>query len=106
MTENLAALTTLTYMRAQLLSALLESNGITCFITSTGKVTESPSVIIKVNKLDLEKAKEIFTNFKETYGKDKLEAVDYMRSARRILVPILHICQPGIRTIIRPRGRR
>jgi nucleotide-binding universal stress UspA family protein len=88
MPENLVTLTTLTYMRAQLLCALLESNGITCFINSTGKVIESPGVIIRVYNSDMEKAKEIFTDFKETYGKDKKEAVDYMRSVRRILVPV------------------
>ena len=88
MTENLVTLTTLTYMRAQLLCASLESNGITCFITSPGKVTESPGVIIKVYAPDLKKAKKIFLDFIETYGKDKKEAVDYLRSVRRILVPV------------------
>ncbi|HEY9114326.1 MAG TPA: universal stress protein [Bacteroidales bacterium] len=88
MPENLVTLTTLTYMRAQLLCAQLESNGITCFINSTGKITESPAVIIKVHKLDLKKSKEIFEHFIETYGQDKKEAVDYMRSVRRILVPV------------------
>jgi nucleotide-binding universal stress UspA family protein len=88
MPENLVTLTTLTYMRAQLLCALLESKGITCFIVSTGKVTESPGVTIKVSNPDLNTAKEIFSEFKESYGKDKKEAVDYMRSVRRILVPV------------------
>jgi nucleotide-binding universal stress UspA family protein len=88
MPGNLVTLATLTYMRAQLLCALLENQGITCFIVDTGKVTENPSVIIKVNKLDLEKSEEIYGNFKETYGKGKTEAVEYLRSVRRILVPV------------------
>lgn len=88
MPENLVTLTTLTYMRAQLLCALLENNGITCFIVNAGKVTENPAAIIKVQKLDLEKSEEIFKNFKESYGKDKKEAVEYLRSVRRILVPV------------------
>jgi len=88
MPENLVNLTTLTYMRAQLLCAMLENNGITCFISSTGKVTESPAVIIKVHKQDLKKSEKIFEDFKESYGKEKTEAVEYMRSVRRILVPV------------------
>lgn len=88
MPENLVTLTTLTYMRSQLLCALLESKGIECFIVSTGKATENPSVIVQVKEQDLDTSKEIFIEFKETYGKDKEEAVDYMRSVRRILVPV------------------
>jgi len=88
MSENLVTLTTLTYMRAQLLCASLESKGIDCFIVSTGKVTESQAVTLKVNQADFNKSKIIFEKFKETYGKEKKEAVDYMRSARRILVPV------------------
>jgi len=89
MKDKFITLATLTYMRAQLLSARLEEQGIESFMTHLNMIKESPggvNVIIKKN--DLSKATEILEEFLSAYGKEKQVAVEYMRSVRRILVPV------------------
>lgn len=88
MSENLIVLTTLTYMRAQLLAAMLENNGVPCFISHIAKNEESSAVNLKIYESDTGKAMKIFEQFRESYGKRKEKAVDFMRSVRRILVPV------------------
>lgn len=89
MAEKIITLASLTYMRAQLLSAMLERNGIECFMTNMNLIKEGPGgVKVKINESDLGKATKIFDDFRESYGHKKIEAVEYMKSIRRILVPV------------------
>jgi nucleotide-binding universal stress UspA family protein len=88
MKKEFITLATLTYMRAQLLSARLEQEGIESFMTHMNRIKEGPGgvqVIIKAE--DAEKAMAVWEDFKQAFGENKQEAVDYMRIARRILVP-------------------
>ncbi len=88
MRNEFITLATLTYMRAQLLSARLEQKGIECFMTNANRIKEGPGgVQVIINADDLEKALPIWETFKSAFGKEKQEAVDFMRIARRILVP-------------------
>ncbi len=88
MKNEFITLATLTYMRAQLLSARLEQKGIESFMTNTNRMKEGPGgVQVIINADDLEKAVSVWETFKSAYGKDKQEAVDFMLIARRILVP-------------------
>lgn len=89
MTERIRTLATLTYMRAQLLCAMLENEGVECFITNINRIKEAPGgVKVKINEDDARIAMEIYKSFKTAYGAQKQEAVEYMRSIRRILVPV------------------
>jgi nucleotide-binding universal stress UspA family protein len=88
MKNEFITLATLTYMRAQLLSARLEQKGIESFMTNVNRMKEGPGgVQVIINTSDLEKAMPVWEKFKSAYGKEKQEAVDFMRIARRILVP-------------------
>ena len=89
MSEKIVTLATLTYMRAQLLSAMLQRNGIECFMTNVNRIKESPGgVKVKIQEDDAEQAIRIYADFKGSYGEQKQAAVKYMRSIRRILVPV------------------
>lgn len=89
MKENILTLDTLTQMRAQLLSAMLEKQGIESFMTHVNMIKEGPGgVDVMVKEEDFITASGILDDFKSAYGKEKQKAVDYMRVARRILVPI------------------
>jgi len=89
MNEEIITLASLTYMRAQLLSAMLERNGIECFMTNINLIKEGPGgVKVNINKSDLEIAAKIFDDFRGAYGYKKRPAVEYMKSIRRILVPV------------------
>jgi len=89
MSERIRTLATLTYMRAQLLCAMLEENGIECFITNINRIKEAPGgVKVKINETDARDAMDIYKRFKSAYGKEKESAVSYMKSIRRILVPV------------------
>ncbi len=88
MKNEFITLATLTYMRAQLLSARLEQEGIESFMTNVNRIKEGPGgVQVIINSDDLEKAMAVWERFKSAYGKGKQEAVDFMRIVRRILVP-------------------
>lgn len=89
MAEQIITLATLTYMRAQLLSAMLERNGIECFMTNINRMKESPGgVKVKIDEKDAAGAMKIFDDFRSSYGKEKEIAVEYMKNIRRILVPV------------------
>jgi nucleotide-binding universal stress UspA family protein len=89
MTEKIITLATLTYMRAQLLSSMLEQNGIDCFMTNINRIKEGPDrVEVNIKEEDTAKALKIFDDYKSSFGEDKQKAVEYMRSIRRILVPV------------------
>lgn len=89
MAEEIITLVSLTYMRAQLLTAMLEQNGIECFMTNINLIKEGPGgVKVKINKSDLGNATKIFDDFREAYGFKKDQAIKYMKSIRRILVPV------------------
>ncbi len=89
MSEKIITLATLTYMRAQLLTAMLERNGIDCFMTNINRIKEAPGgVKVKIQEKDAAKAMRVFEDFKSAYGEQKQEAVDHLRSIRRILVPV------------------
>ena len=89
MPEEIITLASLTYMRAQLLSANLERNGIECFMTNVNQIKGGPGgVKVKINKTDLIQATKIFDDFREAYGYKKEQAFEYMKSIRRILVPV------------------
>ncbi len=89
MSEKIVTLATLTYMRAQLLSAMLERNGIECFMTNINRMKESPGgVKVNIQEDDVEQAIRVYADFKGAYGAQKEKAVEYMRSIRRILVPV------------------
>lgn len=88
MKNEFITLASLTYMRAQLLSARLEQEGIESFMSNVNRIKEGPGgVQVIIKAADLEKAVLVWENFKSAYGKEKQEAVDFMRIARRILVP-------------------
>jgi len=88
MKNEFITLATLTYMRAQLLSARLEQKGVESFMTNVNRMKGGPGgVQIIINAADLEKAMPVWEEFKSAYGREKQEAVDFMRIARRILVP-------------------
>jgi len=89
MSEKIITLATLTYMRAQLLTAMLERNGIACFMTNMNRIKEGPGgVKVKIQEEDTVNAMKIYDDFRTSYGKEKEAAVDYMKSIRRILVPV------------------
>lgn len=89
MSSEIIKLASLTYMRAQLLSAMLERNGIECFMSNINRMKESAGgVFVNINRTDYEKANSIFEDFRSAYGYKKQKAVEYMRSIRRILVPV------------------
>ncbi|HFB61553.1 MAG TPA: hypothetical protein ENJ69_01080 [Bacteroidetes bacterium] len=88
MKNEFITLATLTYMRAQLLSARLEQEGIESFMTNVNRIKEGPGgVQVIINTEDAEKAMAVWEDFKRAYGKEKQDAIDFMRIARRILVP-------------------
>lgn len=89
MSEKIVTLATLTYMRAQLLTAMLERNGIECFMTNINRMKEGPGgVNVKIFEADTTKALKVFDDFRSSYGKQKEVAVEYMKTIRRILVPV------------------
>ncbi len=89
MSERIRTLASLTYMRAQLLCAMLEEDGIECFITNINRIKEAPGgVKVKINEADARKAMDIYKSFKSAYGKQKEPAISYMKTIRRILVPV------------------
>ncbi len=89
MPDRIITLATLTYMRAQLLCAALESEGIECFMTHMNMIKEGPGgVKVNIRELDADKAIIIFERFKNAFGQEKQRALDYMKSIRRILVPV------------------
>jgi nucleotide-binding universal stress UspA family protein len=89
MSERIITLATLTYMRAQLLTAMLERNGINCFMANINRIKEGPGgVKVKIMEEDAEKAYRIYEDFRSSYGVGKEEAVEYLKSIRRILVPV------------------
>jgi nucleotide-binding universal stress UspA family protein len=88
MKKEFVTLATLTYMRAQLLSARLEQEGIESFMTNVNRMKEGPGgVQVIIRSQDADKAAAIWEEFQRAYGKKKQVAVDFMRIARRILVP-------------------
>ena len=88
MKKEFITLATLTYMRAQLLSARLEQEGIESFMTNENRIKGGPGgVQVIIRAEDTEKALAVWEKFKKAYGKEKQDAIDYMRIARRILVP-------------------
>ena len=88
MKNEFITLATLTYMRAQLLSARLEQEGIESFMANVNRMKEGPGgVQVIIRAEDAEKAMAVWDDFKRAYGKEKQEAIDFMRIARRILVP-------------------
>ncbi|MBN2614818.1 MAG: universal stress protein [Bacteroidales bacterium] len=89
MNEKFLTLATLTQMRAQLLSAMLEEQGIESFMTHQNEIKEAAGgVDVMVGSEDFLTASQIYEDFKSAYGKEKEQAVNYMRIARRILVPV------------------
>lgn len=89
MSEKIITIATLTYMRAQLLTAMLQRNGIDCFMTNINLIKEGPGgVKVNIHEEDLESALKIYDDFKSSYGKEKETAVEYLKSIRRILVPV------------------
>jgi len=87
--QKIITLATLTYMRAQLLSAMLEQKGIKNFMTNINRIKEpAEGVNIIINQSDFEEAKKVFEDFKNAYGEKKQVAADYMKTIRRILVPV------------------
>ena len=67
MKEKIITLATLTYMRAQLLSAMLERNGIDCFMTNINQIKESPGgVKVKIREEDSPDAVKIFDDFRSS----------------------------------------
>ena len=88
MNKEFITLATLTYMRAQLLCARLEEKHIACFMTHVNRIKEGPGgVEIIIRAKDAEKAFSIRDDFLKAYGSEKQPAVNFMRIARRILVP-------------------
>lgn len=89
MSEKIITIATLTYMRAQLLTAMFQRNGIECFMTNVNQIKEGPGgVKVNIQEDDLESAMKIFEDFKSSYGSEKETAVEYLKSVRRILVPV------------------
>ncbi|MBN2639324.1 MAG: universal stress protein [Bacteroidales bacterium] len=89
MNNQFRTLATLTQMRAQLLSAMLEEQGMESFMTHQNAIKEAAGgVDVMVRTEDFLTASLIYEDFKSAYGKEKQQAVDYMRIARRILVPV------------------
>ncbi len=89
MAEKIIPLTTLTYMRAQLLASMLQQNGIPCFLTNINEIKEAPGgVDVMIDEENLETALAILDDFKKNYQKERERAVGYLKSVRRILVPV------------------
>ena len=58
-------------------------------MTNINRMKESAGgVQVKIQSEDSEKAVKIFEDFRASYGVNKEEAVAYMKSIRRILVPV------------------
>lgn len=89
MPEKIITIATLTHMRAQLLVAMLERNGISCFMTNINRMKEAPGgVKVKIHEEDIVNAMKIYDDFRDSFGKEKELAVEYMKNVRRILVPV------------------
>lgn len=89
MKEKLLNLGTLTQMRAQLLSAMLERQSIESIMVHANRIEGAAGgVDVMVKEEDFLEASSILDDFKSAYGEKKQQAVDYMRLARRILVPV------------------
>lgn len=89
MEEKLLNLGTLTQMRAQLLSAMLERHGIESIMVHANKIEGAVGgVDVMVREGDFMEASNILDDFMSAFGEEKQKAVDYMRLARRILVPV------------------
>ncbi len=87
--NKIITLATLTYMRAQLLSAILERKGIQSFMTNTNRIKQAAGgVNIIIKESDFKEASKIFNDFKNAYGAEKEKAANYMKSIRKILVPV------------------
>jgi nucleotide-binding universal stress UspA family protein len=58
-------------------------------MTNVNRIKESAGgVKVKIMEDNLEKALKIYEDFRSSYGKEKEEAVEYLKSIRRILVPV------------------
>jgi len=89
MEEKLLNLGTLRQMRAQLLSAMLERHGIESIMVHANKIEGTlRGVDVMVRQKDFMEASNILDDFMSAFGEEKQRAVDYMRLARRILVPV------------------
>jgi nucleotide-binding universal stress UspA family protein len=89
MKEELLNLGTLTQMRAQLLSAMLERHGIESIMVHANKIEGAVGgVDVLVREEDFLEAAAILDDFKSAFGTRKQKAIDYMRLARRVLVPV------------------
>ncbi len=89
MEEKLLNLGTLTQMRAQLLSAMLDRHHIESIMVHANKIEGAVGgVDVMVREGDFMEASSILDDFMSAFGEEKQKAVDYMRLARRILVPV------------------
>lgn len=89
MPEQIISIATLTYMRAQLLSAMLDRNGIECFIKNVNDVDgNAGGANVMIDEKDANDAMKIYEDFVSTYGRAKEPAVKHMKAIRRILVPV------------------
>jgi len=89
MSEHIISLATLTDMRARLLSAMLDRNGIECFIKNINDVDGiAGGAKVMINEKDANEAVKIYEDFASSYGKAKEVAVKHMKAIRRILVPV------------------
>jgi len=89
MSEQIISLATLTYMRAQLLSAMLDRNGIECFIKNINDVDGvAGGAKVMIDEKDANDAMKIYEDFVSSYGKAKEPAIKHMKAIRRILVPV------------------
>jgi len=89
MSEQIISLATLTYMRARLLSAMLDRNGIECFIKNEIDVDgNAGGAKVMIDEKDANEAMKIYEDFSSSYGKAKEPAVKHMKAIRRILVPV------------------
>lgn len=90
MEERIITLTEVTYNRAQLIQSKLEAEGITSFLTNVNLVQSdvASGVRIKINSIDKEKAEKVIESIKYSFGEEKEQMVEKLRTVRRIMVPV------------------
>ncbi len=90
MNEKITTVAFHTYTRALMIKALLEAEGIDCFLSGENIVQPAvgAGVRIRVKESDVPKAIGVIERISREWGESKEKAIKRMFSARRILVPV------------------
>ncbi len=88
MSTEMITLATLSHSRAQLLKAMLASEGVESFLTNIHRIQGSaPAARVKIHEKDIPLAMKIMRSMEQEYGPDEVEQ-EHQETTDRILVPV------------------